>query len=382
MKSKKILTLGILLALSSTHSLANDRIRISGYGQITGGTTLGSDDVYSEIPYEDKVDFKEESLLAVQLDADLSEDFTATAQLLARGRDGYEAELAWAYVQWKLSENTSLKFGRQRTPFFKYSDFLDVGYAYPWIRPPVAVYNVPFSNIDGVGLLDQRFLGEKWYSSAQVVYGSFDDEARFSGIDYPTEGEDIVGVAWDVTYNDWLSLRASYFQGDATIFGTALEQPVALLQANGLVDLASQLAYDGDKGTFKGLGMEIDKNNWVVSAEYTQVKLDDSAASDKENFYVSVGHRFGKFTPYVVYGQRKGTVDYSALDALPVGHPFRPVVNAILTNDRMDDKYYSAGVRYDFRDNVAFKAEYSKLESSLAGLREGDTLAAAIVFKF
>ncbi len=388
MKSKKILTFSILLALSSSNAIANDRIKISGFGQVAGGTTLGTDDAHPEIPYENysnNVSFREESLLGLQLDANLSEDFTATAQLLAKGQNDYEAELSLAYVQWDLTENTSLKFGRQRASFFKHSNFLDVGYAHPWVRLPAAVYSASLSsisNIDGVGLLYHRCLSENWHSSTQIVYGSFDGDARFSGSDYRTEVKDIAGLSLNVTYNDWFSSRASYFQGDVSVFGTALDQPAALLQANGLNWLSSQLTYDGDKGTLKGLGVEIDKNNWVASAEYTQVKLANSAASDKESFYVSLGHRFGKFTPFVVYGQSKGTVNHLDLDTLPLDSRFRAVVSNVLENDRVDDRHYSVGVRHDFRDNVAFKAEYSRIENRLKGSRESDTLAAAVVFKF
>ena len=44
----------------------------------------------------------------------------------------------------------SAKAGRQRLPRFRYSDFLEVGHAYPWLRPPHAVYTATFSNDDGL----------------------------------------------------------------------------------------------------------------------------------------------------------------------------------------------------------------------------------------
>lgn len=46
--------------------------------------------------------------------------------------------------------------GRLRIPFFYYSEFLEVGYAYNWVRLPSDIYNISFSSFDGIDFT-QRF---------------------------------------------------------------------------------------------------------------------------------------------------------------------------------------------------------------------------------
>lgn len=38
---------------------------------------------------------------------------------------------------------------RLRTPQYAHSDALDIGYSYPWVRPPVEMYNLPLDNYEG-----------------------------------------------------------------------------------------------------------------------------------------------------------------------------------------------------------------------------------------
>ena len=67
-------------------------------------------------------------------------------------RDGtYKPVIEWANIKYQVTPDLSLRFGRIALPIFLAADYRKVGYAYPWVRTPVEVYNaLPLSNSDGV----------------------------------------------------------------------------------------------------------------------------------------------------------------------------------------------------------------------------------------
>jgi hypothetical protein len=379
------LALALALATAASTSFASD-ISFSGFGQVVAGTTFSDNDVFPGRTYDGGVDFKDESLFGLQVTADINENVDAVAQILARGDRDFEAELAWAYVNFTFGEGFSSKVGRQRTALYRYSDFLDVGYAYPWVRPPYSVYNVGFSTLDGVSFTHTGFIGEKWFSQVQVQAGGFSGDFK-SGAGYLNgELDNLVGAAWDIEYNDWLAFRAAYFQSDITVTGSSLDGLAGALTANGLGNLASQLDYNEDKGVFTNVGFKIDRNNWLVQGEYVTVKLDNSIFSDKDNWYVSGGYRFGAVTPTVTYGEQSGNPKLDILANNLIPGPFAPLVGGAVLSETFDDRYYGVGVRWDIYNNVALKADYTRFESDTNPLftsrSDADALTVGVSFTF
>jgi hypothetical protein len=380
---KTSLAVALAAALSLGASAAHAEVRVSGFGQVIAGANTDDDQVFPERFYDDSVDFREESLFAVQVDAELNDRVSATGQVLARGSEDFDAELAWAYANIKLTDTLSMKIGRQRTPLYRYSDFLDVGYAYPWIRPPVAMYNQPWSNNDGISLTHSAYVGD-WYSQLQVMYGSFEGDAQFGNAVYDGKLEHLAGAAWDVEYNDWLSLRAAYFQADVTISGSSLDGLTATLRSVGQGALADRMDYQRDKGTFLNVGFRIDRANWLAVGEYAEINVRDSVLDDvdRRDWYASVGRRFGTVMPHLTYGRRDAGVNAEIASSTPTASPFYPFIAGAAASQQKDEAYTSVGLRWDFASNVAFKADYTKFDSDVAGTADADLVSAGVVFTF
>ena len=147
------------LILSSAIFAANSQaeITLNGFASIVGGVTTSSDDTL--YGYDQDIDFSQGSLFAIQASADLGDSLTATVQLLARGENDWDPDFEWAYIAYDASDNLRVLAGRQRVPFYMYSDFLDVSYAYPWITPPEGVYSVAFDTFDGLGAIYSTSMG-------------------------------------------------------------------------------------------------------------------------------------------------------------------------------------------------------------------------------
>lgn len=357
-KSIIALTLsGLLIAPASAE------IQINGFASVKAGMTLGSDD--SLYGYTDELDFKNESLFAVQLMSDLGDKLSVTAQLLGRGRDDFDAEFAWAFLSYDLNDNLRINAGRLRTPFYKYSDFKDVGYAYDWVRVPEAVYNLDFDNIEGVSLYHTATLGE-FDSSLQFIVGAYDGNAIVTGLQVSAKIKQAAGITWEVS-RDFFSARLAYLTGKTTLNNADIDGLTTQLNGFGLTALASAIDIDEEDSSFVGLALSFDKNDWVAIGEITRVDVKDSAIAKQNGYYISLGHRFGDITPFVTFEKRDNDAKNEILALLPAGAPPALVGGVQFVVNRFETKRdaWSLGMRYDFHPSAAFKAQFTKMDDKV-----------------
>ena len=360
MNKKALIALAIAGVLSAPVSA---EVKINGFASVKAGMTLGSDD--SLYGYTDDIDFKNESLFAVQMMSDLGDKLSVTAQLLGRGRDDFDAEFAWAFISYDLTDNMRLSAGRLRTPFYKYSDFKDVGYAYDWTRVPEAVYNLDFDNIEGVSLYRTATLGE-FDSTLQLIFGAFDGTARVTGLDVSAQIDQVAGITWEVS-RDFFTARLAYLSGKTTLSNPDIDGLVTQLAGFGLAELAAAIDVNDEDSSFMGLALTFDKNDWVAVAEITRTEVKDSAISKQNGYYISLGHRFDTVTPFVSYEKRDNDAKTEIFDLIPVGAPPALAGGVQFVVNRFETKReaWNLGVRYDFHPSAAFKAQYTKMDDKV-----------------
>lgn len=368
---------------------AHADLTINGFASIKAGITLDSND--SLYGYDDSLDFKNESLFAVQLMSDLGEKLSVTAQLMGRGAEDFDVEFEWAFISYQLTDEIRINAGRLRTPFYKYSDFRDVGYAYDWLRVPQSVYGLGFDNIEGISFYHTTQLGS-FDSNLQLIAGAYDGDATVSGNSVDAEIKNVLGVAWELG-RDWYSLRAAYLIGKVSVAAENVvlptEPPLSIgavfsgLSGAGFGALVNEIDINEEDGAFFGLGFTADKNDWLLVAEYTTVKVDNSFIADQKNFYVSVGHRFDVITPYVSYekedNEAKTEIYTPYLATLPP-QLLIPVAGIVQSQARKATTY-NLGLRYDFHPSAAFKLQYSSEDNKIADLRQ-DVLAFGVDLVF
>ncbi|WP_299265789.1 porin [uncultured Psychrosphaera sp.] len=367
---KNTLAAAIVLALSATSSLAQAAdTRINGFASVVAGLT--NDEDTSMFGYNDNISFKPESLFALQIASDLGDGLSATAQIMSRGSNDYAAEFEWAYLSYEISDSTQINAGKLRIPFYRYSDFLDVGYAYTWARPPQAVYSLVFSTFDGLSIVNNHTLGN-WDSSIQVIYGSYDGSVDLVSDEDPATLNNIMGINWTLTY-DWFTARAIYAQAETSISFENNEDPDRLLN-NGIAlvgniypQVASDLNVDDDIGSFIGLGFAVDYNNLLIEAEFTTVDVENSIVAKQEQYYVSVGYRIYDFTIYAIteHGEDTNEGDYDYSSVLPVSlditgygtvYP-QGTYQALIASQEETIDTATIGARYNFHPSAALKLD-------------------------
>lgn len=391
MQTKKVLP-GIVLGFSLSAPLpALAEINWNGFMTVGAGMTLDRGERYAG--YDHNLSFEPDTLLGLQAQSDLGDKLSVTGQLLARAKDD-SVEAEWLYLSYEATPNLRLNFGRQRLPFFLYSDYLDVGYAYHFLRPPISVYDLPFSSIDGLSAIHTLPMGD-FELTTQVIGGSYEVDSGFDSSSNAAESdrgvkvEDYAGINFTLGYNYWLTLRASYHRANLELIENAppsaeqqaLFETLALLGRDDILD-----AYSGRLDyTFGGLAAQIDKNGYLLVAEATYTKV-DSIGYEYTDYYITAGKRFGKFLPYVTFERQESDMNLSLYDGLP------PALQAGLyssaSEQAADARAYSIGTRYDFHPSASLKVEVTKFndqrDSNVQGFSTRDaallSLAVSTVF--
>lgn len=335
--NKSLMVLAVSAALAA--GTAQAEISVTGFASVYGGKVLSGTGVedfglgptflatYPTVGYyEDAWSFKPDSKYGLQFSSDLGQGLTATAQLVGRGADDYNAELEWAYLSYEFNDHWTIQAGKKRLPLYYYSDFFDVGYAYLWVRPPADNYTWQIFNYNGVNAQFNYQLGD-WAVGGNLYTGREDDPnnkllSEFFGSQPVREiWKDIMGGV--LTLNrDWLDLRLTYMQ-----------------YTNERYRNGERVLWDGKDtrdGTFKGVAANIDYHDWLLLTEFNKLTLD---SSDFDTYMVSTGYRFDKFTPYVSYSD-------------------------FYSDGGEKHNTTSLGFRWDFHSSAAFKLQYDKVEDN------------------
>lgn len=373
------------LLLTSAMFAANAQAEIvfNGFASVVGGVTTSSEDkLYG---YDDSFNFKSDSLFALQASSDLSNGLGVTAQIVSRGKESWDVDFEWAYISYDATDNLRFLAGRQRAPFYMYSDFLDVSYAYAWITPPDGVYNLIFDTFDGLGAIYNTNFGE-FDSTFQLMYGRNTDGISAFGEESSSDFSNILGGSFTLN-REWLTLRAGIFSADMTIPLSGLTQLSSGWEQAGFTTVANDVLVDEDTAVFVELGFQLDFEKFIVVGEYTQLTLDNTPVVDEESYYVMAGWRFkDNMLVHVTYGSDSDTKD-DITSSVPWGiHPeidyLKGTTQGLVDSQKTESNYVTLGLRWDFHDSAALKFEYTSYTDDLNGMNDAGLFRTALVTVF
>jgi hypothetical protein len=370
------------VAILSPTIQAND-LNINGFLSV-GVSMLDNSDVTLD-GYDTTGNFKNDTILGLQISKLVNDKTTVTGQLVSRGTDDYSTESAWAYASYAVSDDLDVRLGRIRVPFFYYSDFLEVGYAYDWVRPPTEVYNIPFSSIDGTDL-NYRFALGDWDNSVQLYYGRYSRAG--SGVDL----KNFTGLALSSSTGNF-SLRGSYHRLEIETDGTGSFGAANAAVAAGITALkpllnptndaardaqidqaATNFALTGQEIGFYGLAAGYDNGDISAIAEYTLGFGDTSFFPEGTTYLAKFGKRFGEFLGHLTYAVNENKLDSGLEGDIQKALGLESKQSSII-----------AGLRYDYDTSTALKFEVQNHDEEIVGGAKGEsamlyTVAIDVVF--
>lgn len=383
-------------------------IEFNGFLSVSAGT-LSNEDLGDYRGYDEDWNTDPDTTFGLQVSSNLTKNITATAQVIARGTEDYDIEAEWAYLRYSINDHWDVKLGKLRNPYYFYSDFLEVGYAYPWVTPPTRTYGIPFADFAGIDTNYSHSLGD-FESNWQLVVGRH--ESTLDG-DVDIDITNITGLYWTLS-GDWFSFRLGGNYSKVTVQTPALAPLLVGLNSVGFAAVADQLDAVDDSGVYWNAAFNVDHNDWLFHLEYTLLDRDEQTFISQDSTYiVMVGRRWNDFTFHITWNAvdsdndrdfiNNGVVAANVPDAVidgvllsqgvpaagipavpqvqrdaiatAIADPLRAGANAALVEADQTD--IIVGVRYDFAPGTALKVELIDISDDI--LDEDGTLFAVSV---
>jgi hypothetical protein len=322
--------------------------------------------------YSSAWSFEPDSLLGVQVAARFTERFSAVVQVVSEQDPGhtYRPEVEWANVKYQATPDFSVRIGRTVLPVLMLADIRRVGYANPWVRPPVEVYSlVPVTSNNGVDASYHMRAGAA-SNTLQITVGQEDSE--FEG-GVTSQARDIVILVNTFEYAN-ATVRAEVGRARITIPALApLFDGFRQFGPEG-VALADKYEMKDRPVDFLAIGASYDPGGWFAMGEWGRVS-GGGILGTKSSWYVSGGYRWGKLTPYATYARANADNLHDpglTLAGLPpyLADPANALnagLNASL-GAKIVQQTLSVGARWDFAKNAAAKLQYDHTRVDAASL--------------
>lgn len=340
--------------------------------------------------------FDKDSNVGLQVTKFLTDEVSITVQLVAKqAYTDWFVDASWAFLKWEPNDNWQFRVGRIRTNPYMLSDYVDIAYAYPWIRPPQEVYSqIPtlYSNFTGIDarfkmqICDQDLALTAFYgqSTSNQLFPAGPNTTIMDNID--TKMNDLVSLNLKFG-TEVFSIRAGWESARVTLYpnaGSAMQGLNTFMNTMvaGVPFFGPQLSpaytnyFSGYnfRTAFTGVGYQFDWKNIVSMGEVVKRSSQSPIMANVMGWYLMGGYRCKNIMPHVTFGRER----------LLYGHVWRfpglvnqffqgPPINSPVDLDTVaktligtspfydggagDQSSVTYGVRWDVIDGVALKAE-------------------------
>ncbi|MBC3930565.1 porin family protein [Undibacterium curvum] len=292
---------------------AGSKLKVSGFLSIVGGRTFGGElpanytgpaaindktcpcyvaDWSNAGVYNNSFSLQPESRAGVQATYAISKDFSLTGQVVVRGTDS-TPNIQWAYASYKLNKEWEVQVGRKRIPLYFYSDFQDVGAAYPWVSPPPELYGWEVTNYNGASVRYRTSVADN-----NVAFSVFGGKEKSKDSLYEKL---VFSGQTDVTWSNIIGADAELERGPLTVRAVYVQSDVKVVNSSIALDSAAKLkAY--------GIAVNLDMDQWFFLSELTQLSrnFDDAGYTvTAPSYTLGAGYRMGAWTPFLNYASYK-----------------------------------------------------------------------------
>jgi len=378
----------VCLAVTPAFALEQGEHRFNGFGTV-GFTHLGGEDDGRSYGVQGQTNDSwrgdQLSKFGAQLSYGITDTLGVTVQATAKAQqDEWKANLEWAYLSLQANDRLMLRAGRLRSPVYMYSESLDVGYSYPWLRLPDEVYSqVQVTNYEGV---DAVYTMPLSYGSVtfQLAGGQAKNRDYYAydeqfDIDYGK----LFGASVSLASNDFGTLRIGYVEADikTDVSGTVDASDLGLSASEPL----SLLNLDKEKGKFTSIGYQYDNGTWISSNEWTSRLIENDGMEAIDSFYLMGGRRFGDFLPHVTYAQLDDNGGRQSSWTLGLNYQAAPTVVVKGEYKRVDTKNGYDGVftrnAQEVFDNGAYDLSGGAVGAPARNY-DGDIISVGVDFVF
>jgi hypothetical protein len=341
-----------------------EKLKINGF--MTAGVSYGDDPVEGGYEIDKNPNFRGDALAGLQFNYALGENSSAVVQLVSRsrGNESWETNAEWAYIAYGVSNNLDARMGRLRIPLYLYSETLDVGYSYPWVRPPLQLYQTTLTSYDGADMLYKFSTGSvnhtlQPFAGSSTSNNQTDNPYGYFRVPVPAnplgiaamsaelqlDFKDLYGITLNSTYDSWTTKLTMMH---LTLDGTLMAVDNMGTIGGGTIVAGSPLAQVSDNLNYYAAGAMYDNGSLLAMLEVANIQADrETLFGDSVEGQGTLGYRIDKWTPYTTYAWGQ-----SINDASKFAQSFGATPNRNM-------KSISLGVRRELTDQLDAKFEWT-----------------------
>jgi len=283
---KHSLIAATLAAVCSSAGIANAAdIKLSGFFNAVGNKHDAKDLRYAKSA-NDIWGFKS-TALGIGLASHVDDNITLAAQLFA---DDEGVTLDWAFGTYKFNDSSAIKFGKIKYAGNLYSETVEVGFVYPWVRPPESVYS------ESSGLFLEAYEGASYKFTGgddtefavEVYYGATDEESDENLIN---NRDQMLGLVISAE-NEIGKVQLSYNNAMQTSIDLSSGTPTPT---------PTPTPFDGKAVELLALGAEANFDNLQLIAEFAQDSHEDLPTQDRTGWFVTTAYTFGNWKPHLTF---------------------------------------------------------------------------------
>ncbi len=327
-----------------------------------------------------------DSRVGLQADWAVSQRLTFVVQgtYAPRAVENVNQNLQWLFMRYNISRDWTVRVGRVGSDIFALTDQENVGFTYPWVRPPAEVYGfMPIYSMDGTDLQFQHQVGRGTFYAKSFVF-----EAKPSYfLDDPQLGST---AATQLDFHPVFGGNLGYKVGNLTLrfsgATTVDHAPISLL--NNALNQAAVLApfdplfgrlptvaeFQNTRTAFYDVNATYDSDTWYVTTELTHTYYQSLAKPNKNAGYLTIGHYYGQdnqWLPFINFAKVDPTRKSLYLNPI-AGSPAQVVAIADLLNTAYFDQTgenqqtWSIGVKYNVtqKSDLKFQVDNVKVFGS------------------
>lgn len=344
MSKRHLLGLAVCMASMSAIAVEQGEYRFNGFGTV-GITRMGGEsDLDFGMHGQTTDDWRGDQLsrLAGQVQYGLTDTLSFTGQVITRPlQDKWEVIAEHAYLAWRVNDNLTLRAGRVGTPIYMYSETLNIGFSYPWLRLPEEVYGlVQMSNHDGGDILFNYTTGIGTLNF-QIGGGHTLEQEMFALDDmHDIDYRNVFNTNLSLATNDFGTFRVGYTKANMK---TKIDGTITNMFGNR--QTMTFMEFDGNQGQFSTIGHQYDNGTWLSAAEAVKFNIEDDNSTELTAFYIMAGRRFNDYLAHVTYGQQ----------------------------DQQSGRQVSMtyGLNYNIAPTVTLKGEYKRVDTSQSNQAAG-----------
>lgn len=348
------LVMSILALAASSEGFASSAESMQFRGFLNAGVGVSdaiektADGIFSQPTYTQlsRVGFVASKQINAQWDAAM--------QVVARGelQDEFTAKFEWGLLTYRPTSDLAIRVGKQKYPFWLISDQIDVGVLYPWVRPPVEVYDImPITSYVGASAeYDFKSLLPLTDNVTLEVFGGGTRE-KVVNTSSQVVIDNVTGYGSVLTVRRGISvIRGIYAKAhirDAyAIVSTTLGASAGALQG-ATVDYRPRINFGHVEIWSLGTGLNLD--NWLFWYEFASRHTEDLYYRLRQGEYATIGYYLfdRKLLPHATFSR---TVTNKASGSLGG-------IQAADTGMQTSGRF---GLNYAFSDEMILKTEYER----------------------